>query len=47
MVWGGLLAAVWADLFQGSALLVGGLLTTWIGFEACGGLPTFLADECG
>jgi SSS family solute:Na+ symporter len=42
VVWGGLLAAVWADLFQGTALLIGGLLTTWIGIEACGGLSTFL-----
>jgi SSS family solute:Na+ symporter len=42
VVWGGLLAAVWADLFQGTALLIGGLLTTWIGIEACGGWATFL-----
>jgi len=42
VVWGGLLAAVWADLLQGTALLIGGLLTTWIGIEACGGLGTFL-----
>jgi SSS family solute:Na+ symporter len=42
VVWGGLLAAVWADLFQGTALLVGGLLTTWIGVQACGGVATFL-----
>jgi SSS family solute:Na+ symporter len=42
VVWGGLLAAVWADLFQGTALLAGGLLTTWIGVRACGGLETFL-----
>ncbi|MFC2126130.1 SLC5 family protein [Bacteroidota bacterium] len=42
VVWGGLLAAVWADLFQGTALLVGGLITAYIGIKACGGLPNFL-----
>lgn len=43
VVWGGLLAAVWADLFQGTALLLGGLLTAWIGLRACGGPAEFLA----
>lgn len=43
VVWGGLLAAVWADLFQGTALLVGGLITAWIGLRACGGTGEFLA----
>lgn len=42
VVWGGLLAAVWADLFLGGALLVGGLVTTGIGIQACGGLTEFL-----
>ena len=42
VVWGGLLAAVWADLFQGTALLIGGLITAYIGIKACGGLPNFL-----
>lgn len=42
VVWGGLLAAVWADLFQGAALLIGGLLTAWIGLKACGGPTEFL-----
>jgi SSS family solute:Na+ symporter len=37
VLWGGLLAAVWADLFQGIALLLGGLLTLFIGINACGG----------
>jgi SSS family solute:Na+ symporter len=41
--WGGLLAAVWADLLQGSALLVGGLLTLAIGLHAVGGVGPFLA----
>jgi SSS family solute:Na+ symporter len=34
--WGGLKAVVWADLFQGSALLVGGLLTMILGFKVIG-----------
>jgi SSS family solute:Na+ symporter len=42
VVWGGLLAAVWADLFQGTALLVGGLITAWIGLRACGGWEAFV-----
>jgi SSS family solute:Na+ symporter len=41
--WGGLLAAVWADLLQGTALLVGGLLTLAIGLHAVGGVGPFLA----
>lgn len=43
VVWGGLLAAVWADLFQGTALLIGGLVTAWIGLKACGGPTEFFA----
>jgi SSS family solute:Na+ symporter len=42
VVWGGLLAAVWADLFQGAALLIGGLVTAYIGLKACGGPAEFL-----
>jgi solute:Na+ symporter, SSS family len=42
VLWGGLLAAVWADLFQGSALLVGGLLTLGLGLAAVGGPGAFL-----
>ncbi len=42
VVWGGLLAAVWADLFQGTALLLGGLLTLFLGIKACGGPASFL-----
>jgi SSS family solute:Na+ symporter len=40
--WGGLLAAVWADLLQGTALLAGGLLTLVIGLHAVGGIGPFL-----
>jgi len=44
-VWGGLLAAVWADLFQGTALLVGGLVTFWLGLRATGGASAFFAHN--
>ncbi|MFH1964533.1 MAG: sodium/solute symporter [Acidobacteriota bacterium] len=40
---GGLKAIVWADLFQGGALIFGGLFTFWIGLQACGGWETFAA----
>lgn len=43
VLWGGLLAAVWADLFQGTALLLGGLLTLIVGVNACGGPAEFLS----
>lgn len=33
---GGLKAAVWADLIQGSALIIAGLLITWFAFRALG-----------
>lgn len=39
--WGGLKAVAWADLFQGSALIVGGVLTMLIGFKAVGGIGSF------
>ena len=42
VLWGGLLAAVWADLFQGSALLIGGLITLALGLAAVGGPRAFL-----
>ena len=42
VLWGGLLAAVWADLFQGSALLMGGLVTLGLGLAAVGGPAAFL-----
>ena len=38
---GGLRAIVWADLFQGAALILGGLFTFWIGLQACGGWRAF------
>lgn len=38
---GGLKAVAWADLIQGMGLLVGGLLTFFLGVQACGGWDTF------
>jgi len=43
--WGGLKAVVWADLLQGSALLLGGMLTLVLGLWACGGIRPFLAHN--
>ena len=40
-VWGGLKAVAWADLFQGLALLAGGIITFFLGLEACGGWEQF------
>lgn len=40
-IWGGLKAVAWADLFQGSALIIGGAVTLIIGFKAVGGVGTF------
>ncbi|MBN1342565.1 MAG: solute:sodium symporter family transporter [Phycisphaerae bacterium] len=37
-IWGGLKAVAWADLFQGSALLIGGAITMVLGFVAVGKL---------
>ncbi|MCE5251033.1 solute:sodium symporter family transporter [bacterium] len=34
--WGGLKAVAWADLFQGSALIIGGVITMILGFRAVG-----------
>jgi SSS family solute:Na+ symporter len=40
--WGGLKAVAWADLFQGGALLVGGVVVLVIGFSAVGGVDSFM-----
>ncbi len=42
-IWGGLKAVAWADLFQGSALIIGGAITMVIGFVAVGGVGNFFA----
>jgi SSS family solute:Na+ symporter len=39
--WGGLKAVAWADLLQGSALLIGGLVVFFLGLSACGGWDAF------
>ena len=43
--WGGLKAVAWADLFLGSTLLLGGLLTMKLGFDAVGGPEAFFTDN--
>ncbi len=43
--WGGLKAVAWADLFQGLALIVGGLITFAIGLHAVGGWSSFVAEN--
>lgn len=39
--WGGLKAVAWADLFQGAALLIGGLMVLGLGLHAVGGIEPF------
>lgn len=41
--WGGLKAVAWADLFQGSALILGGAITMALGFVAVGGVESFFS----
>lgn len=41
-IYGGLKAVVWSDLIQGVALLLGGLLVTWLGFQKVGGITAFM-----
>ncbi len=45
--WGGLKAVAWADLFQGSGLLIGGLVTMVLGFLAIGRLAGDAGDAGG
>lgn len=40
-LWGGLKAIAWADLFQGGALLIGGIIIFFLGLRACGGWEQF------
>lgn len=39
--WGGLKAVAWADLFQGAALIIGGMIVLGFGLHATGGLGHF------
>ncbi|MDP8245174.1 MAG: solute:sodium symporter family transporter [Candidatus Hinthialibacter antarcticus] len=43
--WGGLKAVAWADVFLGSALLLGGCVTLWLGLREVGGLGQFMQDN--
>ncbi len=45
--WGGLKAVAWADLFQGSGLLIGGLLTLVLGLLAIGKIAPETSSEAG
>ncbi len=44
-IYGGLKAVVWSDLLQGIALLLGGLLITFLGLRQVGGLGAFLTSQ--
>lgn len=41
--WGGLKAVAWADVFQGSALIIGGALVLFFALSAVGGLDSFFS----
>ncbi|MFA7289534.1 MAG: solute:sodium symporter family transporter [Melioribacteraceae bacterium] len=43
--WGGLKAVAWADLFQGSALMIGGVIVLIFGLIAVGGVDSFFAQN--
>lgn len=43
--WGGLKAVAWADLFQGSALIIGGTIVLYFGLEAIGGWDSFFSHN--
>jgi len=40
-IWGGLKAVAWADLFQGGALILGGVVVLFVGMKAVGGYENF------
>lgn len=44
-VWGGLKAVAWADLFQGTCLLIGGIIIFLLGLRVCGGWSGFAATN--
>ena len=43
--WGGLKAVAWADVFQGTALIVGGAVVLYFGINAVGGLDNFFSHN--
>ncbi len=44
-IWGGLKAVAWADLLLGSALMAGGFITMFLGFQAVGGVDAFMTHN--
>lgn len=46
-IYGGLKAVVWSDLLQGSALILGGIFITILGFIAVGGVGSFMEAASG
>ncbi|MGD8777887.1 MAG: solute:sodium symporter family transporter [Ignavibacteria bacterium] len=43
--WGGLKAVAWADLFQGGALLLGGVVVLYLSLNAVGGWGEFMSSN--
>jgi SSS family solute:Na+ symporter len=43
--WGGLKAVAWADVFQGTALILGGAVVLYFGLNAVGGLDSFFTHN--
>lgn len=44
-IYGGLKAVVWSDLLQGAALILGGIVVTFLALNAVGGLEAFLENS--
>lgn len=44
-IYGGLKAVVWSDLIQGIALLLGGTVVMFLGFDAVGGIDVFMEQN--
>ena len=44
-IWGGLKAVAWADLFQGGALILGGIVVLVVGMKAVGGYDAFVTTN--
>ncbi len=43
--WGGLKAVAWADVFQGTALILGGAIVLFFGLSAVGGIDNFFTHN--
>ncbi len=46
-IYGGLKAVVWSDVIQGTALLVGGVIVTFLAMDAVGGWDSFVELSAG